>query len=36
MICNNCKKEVETGTIICPYCGCLTEENSNDSVDTID
>ena len=35
MICNNCKKEVETGTIICPYCGCLTEENSNDSVDTI-
>ena len=36
MICNNCKKEVELGTIICPYCGCLTEENSNDSVDTID
>ena len=37
MICNNCKKEVETGTIICPYCGCLTEENSNnDGVDTIE
>ena len=36
MICNNCKKEVEVGTIICPYCGCLTEENSNDGVDTMD